>query len=129
MVEVNRSGLGGSISLVVIGIILILAALVFYFIKNVNYFAITIIIIGIITIILGAFIIFYTTREIKRQKLKALSAASSSDVIDDDTVVTKKSDLLKNKFDDVVMLSVVKGSVPRTFNAEAIDRSSCVYVK
>lgn len=48
----------GSLSLIVIGIILILIAIVFYFVKNTNFFAIAVIVIGILTIILGIIVWF-----------------------------------------------------------------------
>lgn len=73
-VEVNRSGLTGSIALIVIGVILVLAAVVFYFVKNTSLFALTMVIIGVISVILGIAILFYTQSfELRRQKKEKLS--------------------------------------------------------
>lgn len=80
-VKLNRSGTTGSVSLIVIGIILILAAIVFYFVKNTNWFVITIGVIGLVTIILGIAILLYAqSYELKSQKEKLLPQEESKKV-------------------------------------------------
>lgn len=107
MVEVNKSGTAGSVSLIVIGIILILAAIVFYFVKNTNYFAITIIVIGIITLILGLVIIFYVqSHELSKQKRMYVSSKKTKELEN----IEDQIDVIPcNQYTPLTHLSVTKG--------------------
>lgn len=111
MVEVNKSGTAGSVSLIVIGIILILAAIVFYFVKNMNYFAITIIIIGIITLILGLVIIFYVqSHELSKQKKKYISSGKGKELGNVENEIESRTETIPcNQYAPLTHLSVTKG--------------------